>query len=101
MGTPFYQHDWALGKGYVRMSRAGTHPYQYSIGRYAGPDGLVAITREWPSERKGSHSERGFTSLETVFEGRAYRRSFKRFITDRGLARMCRRFIADLKDQSQ
>lgn len=79
------------------MTNAGSAEYPYSVGCYFGPDGMVSIVREPPSGRPQAYNRHGYVRLETVRDGRVWCRSFDRTISDRGLYRLCRTFLADIE----
>ena len=101
MAFEFSDNDWAAGKGRVLMFVCGNDPFVWLEGHYAGPEGMVQICGEKPTGLSGRYNERGYTLLEAVADGRVHRRTYRAWISHRGLAKKCRQFLADVGGTEQ
>ena len=97
MSAPHRDQNWSANRPNVRMTNAGSPEYPYSVGCYFSPEGIVSIMREPATGRPNAYNRKGYLRLETVHDGRVWCRTFHRTISDRGLYRLCRAFLADTR----
>ncbi len=87
-----YNHSWAIGKGYSRLTdrKAG-----YTEGVVVTPHGMV-----WAYAQGDEHWNH-ITRLDFSIDGRVHARTIEKKLTHRGIATKARQFAAEMVENSR
>lgn len=77
----------SLARGFVRLHEQRHHESRWWNGDYIGPEGMVSI-----------YMQDDLTRLDYGHNGRLHMRTFEGRFTQRGLPRVCRKFIAEVRE---
>lgn len=94
--TDFDQFDQKTGRrGSMALHVTKNESSIQQIGLYRGPLGMVEV---WTFQVLPRPNQ--WTTLETIHDGRTYRRRWRRAWGRKTLTRLCREFLEDLHRQS-
>jgi hypothetical protein len=90
MATPYETESSKVGAGWnLITARHGSSGYVYFEGAVVAPEGIVEV-----------YSEMQITSMHFVWNGRIYRRTWRKRFSPRGLSRLAKAFAKEIATQN-